>query len=477
MTDAHTSEGLNENTLPPAVPAETPAETSNEAKALADIVAWSESCCAWQRVALRRLCAGEVTADDVAELTRLCKGEITTGEPLGLEHVRDAESARATVTLTGVHSVKNVNALAEGEHLTFFQKGVTVVYGDNGSGKSGYIRILKKACRARSPKDDKIIPNIYGTATGPSTATVDFTANGENRHHDWTYGKASDPLLSSVSVFDSRTANVHVDETNNVAYKPFPMKLLEDLAQLCQQVKQRLTAEIEAIQQQTPATLKNPKCRPHTAAGELIAKLDANTKPDAVHALATLSSEESARLETLTADLATDPDKAARTLLAQKARLETGIAALAVLHGAVTQDRVDDLLQRRTEYQAAAEAAAAAAHDIFANEPLPHIGAEAWRSLWESARVYSQQQAYPAQAFPFTGDGARCVLCQQELDDAAVGADRQMALAPPDQGTDLVAAKCRRDAGAGAQGSRDEARRPRCRAEGGSRVRRSGVVA
>jgi len=224
-----------------------------------------------------------------------------------------------------------------------------------------------------------------------------------------------------VSVFDSRTGNVHVDETNNVAYKPFPMKLLEDLAQLCQQVKQRLTAEIEAIEQQTPATLKNPKCRPHTAAGELIANLDANTKPDAVHALATLSTEETARLETLTADLATDPDKAARALLAQKARLETGIAALAVLHGAVTQDRVDDLLQRRTEYQAAAEAAAVAAHDIFANEPLPHIGAEAWRSLWESARVYSQQQAYPAQAFPFTGDGARCVLCQQELDDAAAG--------------------------------------------------------
>jgi len=68
-------EGLNENTLPPAVPAETPVETSNEAKALADIVAWSESCCAWQRDALRRLCAGEVTADDVAGLTRLCKGE------------------------------------------------------------------------------------------------------------------------------------------------------------------------------------------------------------------------------------------------------------------------------------------------------------------------------------------------------------------------------------------------------------------
>ncbi|GAF93138.1 unnamed protein product, partial [marine sediment metagenome] len=32
------------------------------------------------------------------------------------------------------------------------------------------------------------------------------------------------------------------------------------------------------------------------------------------------------------------------------------------------------------------------------------------------ARKYSQQQAYPDQEFPFTGDDARCVLCQQRLD-------------------------------------------------------------
>lgn len=58
-------------------------------------------------------------------------------EPLGLAHVKDAESSQAVVTLRGIDKVQNGNALAEGERLTFFQKGVTVIYGDNGSGKSG----------------------------------------------------------------------------------------------------------------------------------------------------------------------------------------------------------------------------------------------------------------------------------------------------------------------------------------------------
>ena len=115
-----------------------------------------------------------------------------------MEHVRDAESADALVTLTAIEKVRHVNALAEGERLSFFQKGVTVVYGDNGSGKSGYIRILKQACRARSMKGEKVIPNIYGAASGTPQARLLFTEDGENRRHDWVLGVAADPLLSSV---------------------------------------------------------------------------------------------------------------------------------------------------------------------------------------------------------------------------------------------------------------------------------------
>ncbi len=40
-------------------------------------------------------------------------------------------------------------------------------------------------------------------------------------------------------------------------------------------------------------------------------------------------------------------------------------------------------------------------------------------ALWESAREFSQESAYPGQAFPIVDNGAHCVLCQQDLDHAA----------------------------------------------------------
>ena len=224
-------------------------DSASEAEALKDILAWSRDCPAWQCHALRRLCTkGELVDADVDELTVLCKNNGKGSVALAAEHIPDPESAATAVNLRAIYEVKNVNALKEGERLTFDKKGLTVVYGDNGLGKSGYVRIMKKVCRARiPPKYNLILPNIYATKTGPQTAVIDFSADGHNRTHDWTADQAGDAYLSSISVFDSHTANVHVDEANDVAYTPFPMGVLEQLAEVCQQVKERINVEIREL--------------------------------------------------------------------------------------------------------------------------------------------------------------------------------------------------------------------------------------
>jgi len=50
---------------------------------------------------------------------------------------------------------------------------------------------------------------------------------------------------------------------------------------------------------------------------------------------------------------------------------------------------------------------------------LKGVGGEVWRLLWDAARRYSIEVAYPDQMFPPSQAGARCVLCQQTLDPAA----------------------------------------------------------
>ena len=178
---------------------ETDDPITTEAQALADILAWSQGRPLWQRDALRRFTqAEELTDQDVAELTGLCKASSLPAQPLAAEHIRAPDAGMPAVQLRGVRDVLNVNALPEARRLKFLTRGVTVVYGDNGSGKSGYVRILKHACRARGP-DERILKNIYTEPPGPQQAIIDFTAGTQVQSEYWTNGQSSTPLLSSVS--------------------------------------------------------------------------------------------------------------------------------------------------------------------------------------------------------------------------------------------------------------------------------------
>ena len=116
-------------------------DLSNEATALADIVKWSEDLPAWQREALRRLCSQtKLDATDITALASICKGA-DSAVPLDASHVRDPAASNAVVSLSSLHGLSNVNALAPGERLSFGNTGLTIVYGDNGAGKSGYARV------------------------------------------------------------------------------------------------------------------------------------------------------------------------------------------------------------------------------------------------------------------------------------------------------------------------------------------------
>lgn len=396
------------------------AAIGTEGQALTAIVHWSETCPAWQRDALRRLCISEELAEnDIDELAKICVGETTASSPLMEEHVRAPAAADQVITLRAIEEVQNVNALAAGQRLPFGKKGLTVVYGDNGSGKSGYARILKKACRARSPKNDDVLPNIYSNAGGQTRAKVDFAVGGQNRSTIWEVGKPSDEHLSLVSVFDSRTANIHVDSTNDVAYTPFPLKILADLAQLCQKLKKRISDQVTELEKQTPASIKAPNVRSDTRVGQLFARLDGNTTVEQIEALATLNEVELARLAALKSDFAQDPAKAARSLQFTRKRMVEDRESIVALQAAVSDAGVADLRALHASLKAATGAATAAATDLFANEPIPQIGSDAWRLLWDTARAYSNAEVYPAMPFPNTADGAKCVLCQQDLSQSA----------------------------------------------------------
>lgn len=313
---------------------------------LNEILKWSADRPAWQRDALRRLVThGELKEADVTELTEFCKSSHglsgkTAPEPLEERHLPQPGVASKPVSLTSLTHRSGVNALAQDQTIEF-GPALTVVYGANAAGKSGYTRILKRACRARGAEE--VLGNVVsGVAPGRPSAKITFTVHGAAHEFLWDDDKPADRFLSRVSVFDRHCASVYIAEETDVAFRPLGLDLFDKLSDACEAVRRLLERERRALES---ATGHLPEVPVGTEVHELLSRLTSLTSPDEVKRLATLSvaevasiAEHRARLRDLQSD---DPQKSARALELRAKRAETLVRKIREIAAALSEAAID----------------------------------------------------------------------------------------------------------------------------------------
>lgn len=170
---------------------------------------------------------GELSEDGIRDLGEICKSahglaEQQESDPLAKVHIPEKRAGLAQVKLVSIFHHRGVNALAEDQTLKF-SPNLTVVYGDNAAGKTGYIRILKSACRARRPEE--ILGNVVsGTAPYKPVIAITYKVGTEEKAREWS-GDGGDEFISRVSVFDTQCATVYLTEKTDVAFRPFGLDL------------------------------------------------------------------------------------------------------------------------------------------------------------------------------------------------------------------------------------------------------------
>ena len=400
---------------------------------LEELLEWSQDRPAWQRDALRRLVLnGELSDDDIHALTDICKSSHGLAEqqdiaPLTKEHLPDKTAGSAPVSLVSIFHHRGVNALAEDQTLEFVPN-LTVVYGDNAAGKTGYIRILKSACRAR--RQEQILGNVVSGATPLSpVVSIKYQLGTEPEPREWA-GSGEDEFISRVSVFDTRCAAVYLTEKTDVAFRPFGLDLFDKLVKACKAVRAKLESEQRALASNALAAVQ-AQIPEGTAVAKLLVNISSLTRPDSVQTLARLSPDEEAQLALLEKSLldlqANDPEKLIRQLTLRAGRVQALVRHLKEMEAALSAQAVAAVFDARTERRRKSEEARRLREATFPAGILAGTGSEPWTALWEAARRFSQEQAYPGQVFPVVEDDARCVLCQQDLDHVAGHRLRQFA--------------------------------------------------
>ncbi|CAN5344833.1 hypothetical protein BH11PLA2_BH11PLA2_52690 [soil metagenome] len=321
------------------MPAKTP-PSSAPVSAPHEILKWSSNRPDWQRDALRRIITQDTLVEaDLIALDRLCRAKHqadfctdppVVSDPLSEAHLPPAPGAESSVTLLSIGNMQRVNRLPTDQSLTFGDNaGLTVIYGDNGSGKSGYVRVIKKACRTRGALP-VIRPNAFAPATTlPASADIVCRVAGVTPTISWNDGAVSDGRLANVFVFDDSTAGHYLEEDAPASFSPSGLDILPKLSKACDLITARIQTEIDAIKSEITANAKYWKTTSSTVVGKLIDQLTGDTKKTDVEALALFSPKQALRLTELKEALKSDPKQKALETTASANRLRSFAAKIA----------------------------------------------------------------------------------------------------------------------------------------------------
>lgn len=155
---------------------------------------------------------------------------------------RQDESA-PPLTLTRVSEVRGVNALVPGAIIEPHE-GLTILYGENGSGKTGYSRVFKALANSRTA--DTILANIDADTSPAPTANLEFKLGDDEQNLTWTGDRGVSPF-TRMSIFDSPAVTTHVDEDLDYSYVPASLALFNHVTAAIQAVAAQIDTIISTL--------------------------------------------------------------------------------------------------------------------------------------------------------------------------------------------------------------------------------------
>ncbi|WP_268223536.1 AAA family ATPase [Sinomicrobium oceani] len=265
------------------------------------IIDWIKGYDYWFQSAGNRLLEGESVTEELVISTYflfkedydLKKKEADRGI-LNFNEVADnIENSESLLQLQAIKDIENVNALALGQSISINQN-LTIIYGRNGTGKSGYIRLLNNAFNSRG--DTQILPNVFEDTT-KGEPCCKFTFQSGSSIFDLEFPTDRENIVfSQYSVFDSQTARVHLEQDNKLNFTPMGFEFFEKTLQLYEAVSTKLRDEIAANR---PANDFEKHFVNENAIREEIINLGANTDVEKLKELGNYTEEDSKRLKVL----------------------------------------------------------------------------------------------------------------------------------------------------------------------------------
>jgi len=319
--------------------------------------------------------------------------------------------------LNKIQNLQNINALAPDQTLEF-GPNLTAIFGTNGSGKSGYSRVLASAGYTRG--DEEIIPNITKPYNPDLSqfADIEMEYEGEKILFKHKIGNPC-PQLSSYYIFDSTSVIVHLAKENIISFSPSGLSYLRKLAELTDQVRDKLKQQIDAKKTQNNY---DGLFQGDSQVKRIISQLSCQTEIDSLRLLAKITTDDIGNLKKLKTRITTIETEGTSSKLNEleqhKIDLNKLIVQIGEINNKLSKEKIDSVNKDITNFNKYFEVVTHLGLKEFETNRLLSAGSPEWHNFIDSARSLANIESLRTnQEYPQSG--SYCLLCQQPLSDDA----------------------------------------------------------
>lgn len=176
---------------------------------------WFNSLECWQKDLFNELLANDLSVEELEEYFQSYidgtkpLNEIMPKIDLGLPDINSVKN------IVSIEDISNVGAINSEEIIFSEDASISLVFGNNGSGKSTFINLMKNVCGARGSKE--VLGDIFNEGESPS-ATIRYKTN-EEKQFRWHKGN---PCLglNGLQFFDSDYYRVYSNSKAEIILEP-----------------------------------------------------------------------------------------------------------------------------------------------------------------------------------------------------------------------------------------------------------------
>lgn len=373
----------------------------------------------WSKHLAEKILLGSlITANDIDSsykyLLEELKLTVETDKPeIAINYNSDnANHYKTELILSKLENVQGVNALSEGQVIEF-SPNLTIVFGINGSGKSGYIRLLKDVFYSKAK--EPILPNI-NLETGHKPINAKFIFKSGDTDISYEYIDKEYAEFEQFAVFDGKSVLRHMEGRNEFEFRPAGLSFFSDYTNAIALVEQRNSTEISGKKCENEFSLW------FDGSSEikiLVENLSASTKIEDLIKYTPFSEKDELEKSSVQKEydelLLSSKGKekelknfeTIRNLLKDKKNL---LDKLNIYFSTDTIERINNGI---TDYINKSTIAKKEGIENFKTDKIEGVGSEEWRNFILAAEDFAKKQKPEGESYPINDN--HCLLCLQPL--------------------------------------------------------------